>query len=55
MKPSFLFAILVVSADFLFAREPVWVFNNGPDARLISLGQGQLYYEVKGNCTTRSD
>ena len=25
---------------------PVWVFNNGPDTKLISVGQGQLYHEV---------
>jgi hypothetical protein len=30
----------------LLAREPVWIFNNGPDAKLISAGQGQLHYEV---------
>ena len=28
------------------AREPIWIFNNGPDANLISLGQGQLHQEV---------
>lgn len=37
---------MIVSAGFLFAREPVWVFNNGVDAKMISLGQGQLHYEV---------
>jgi hypothetical protein len=46
MKPSLLFVVIVLSAGSLFAREPAWVFNNGPDARLISLGQGQLHYEV---------
>ena len=46
MKQSFLLVILVLSAGSLSAREPVWVFNNGPDAKLISLGQGQLYFEV---------
>ncbi|MDA3925157.1 MAG: hypothetical protein PF904_10715 [Kiritimatiellae bacterium] len=38
--------LLVLSVGFLQAREPVWVFNNGPDAKLISIGQGQLYHEV---------
>ena len=37
---------IIVSAGSLFAREPVWVFNNGPDAKLISLEQGQLYNQV---------
>lgn len=46
MKQSLLFVIFVLSAGFLFAREPVWIFNNGPDAKLISVGQGQLYHEV---------
>ena len=46
MKRSFLLLIIVLSSDLLLAREPVWVFNNGPDAKLISLGQGQLHYEV---------
>ncbi len=46
MKQFLLFLSMIVSAGFLFAREPVWVFNNGPDAKLISLGQGQLQYEV---------
>lgn len=46
MKQSLLVLSIVVSAGSLFAREPVWVFNNGPDAKSISLGQGQLYYEV---------
>ena len=30
----------------LLAREPVWIFNNGPDVRLMSVGQGQLCAEV---------
>lgn len=46
MKPSLLFLSMIVSAGSLFAREPVWVFNNGPDAKLISLGQGQLHHEA---------
>ncbi len=46
MKQSFLFLSIIVSASFLFAREPVWIFNNGLDAELISLGQGQLHHEV---------
>lgn len=46
MKKSLLFLSMIVCAGSLFAREPVWVFNNGPDAKLISLGQGQLHYEV---------
>lgn len=46
MKQSLLFLALIVSAGSLFAREPAWIFNNGPDAKLISLGEGQLHYEV---------
>ncbi len=46
MKPSLLFLCVVACAGSLSAREPVWVFNNGPDAKLISLGQGQLVHEV---------
>jgi len=46
MRPSLLFLSLIASAGSLFAREPVWIFNNGPDAKLISLGQGQLHHEV---------
>ncbi len=38
--------ILVLFAGSLLAREPVWIFNNGPDAKLITLGQGQLHGEV---------
>ena len=41
-----MFLLFVLSAGFLPAGEPVWVFNNGPDAKLISLGQGELYNEV---------
>lgn len=37
---------IIVSTGPSFAREPTWVFNNGPDAKLISLGQGQLHHEV---------
>jgi len=37
---------IILLTSVLPAREPVWVFNNGPDAKLISLGQGQLHYEV---------
>ena len=40
---SFVFMCFAAS---LLAREPAWVFNNGPDADLISLGQGELYHEV---------
>ena len=46
MKPSLLSAIVALSAGSLHGREPAWVFNNGPDAKLISLGQGQLCREV---------
>lgn len=46
MNRSLFMLSLIVSAGSLGAREPVWVFNNGPDAKLISLGQGQLDYEV---------
>ncbi len=45
MKQSFLFLSIILSASSLSAREPAWVFNNGPDAKLISLGQGQLHHE----------
>jgi hypothetical protein len=37
---------LAASGGLLFARPPAWIFNNGPDAKLISLGQGQLHQEV---------
>ena len=46
MKQSLLFLAIIMSASFLIAREPAWVFNNGSDAELISLGQGQLHHEV---------
>ena len=46
MKSSLLFLSIVLSAGSILAREPVWIFNNGPDAKSISLGQGQLYHEV---------
>ncbi len=46
MKQFFLFVSLFLSVSSLPAREPAWVFNNGPDAKLISLGQGQLHHEV---------
>lgn len=36
----------MLCAAALLAREPAWIFNNGPDVRLISLGQGQLCAEV---------
>lgn len=41
-----LFLASALSAGFLQAREPAWIFNNGPDAKLISLGQGQLCREA---------
>jgi hypothetical protein len=34
-----LLLVPALSAGFLQAREPAWIFNNGPDAKLISLGQ----------------
>ncbi len=46
MRTSLLFLSLILSAGSLLAREPAWVFNNGPDAKLLSPGQGQLYCEV---------
>ncbi len=46
MKTPLLLLSVVLSASALFAREPTWIFNNGPDAKLISLGQGQLLHEV---------
>jgi len=42
MKRSLLLLAIVFSAGTLDAREPAWIFNKGPDAKLISLGQGQL-------------
>lgn len=41
----FVLAVAVLAGPLL-ARDPVWVFNHGPDARSISLGQGQLHQEV---------
>lgn len=46
MKQLLVFLSVVVSSGFLFAREPAWVFNNGPDVGLISVGQGELHHEV---------
>lgn len=46
MKQFLLFLSLITPAVILDARDPEWVFNNGPDGALISLGQGQLYREV---------
>jgi hypothetical protein len=46
MKQFLAYLSIVLSASFLPAREPAWVFNNGPDTKLISLGQGQLHDEV---------
>ncbi|MBM4089319.1 MAG: hypothetical protein FJ276_07805 [Planctomycetes bacterium] len=46
MKQILLLMSIIVSAGVLCAREPVWVFNNGPDAGLIVLGEGQLHHEV---------
>lgn len=46
MKQTILFLAFILATGSLFAREPVWVFNNGPDAASISLGQGQLYREA---------
>ena len=46
MKPSLLSALFALSAGTLSAREPTWIFNHGPDAKRISLGQGQLCHEV---------
>ncbi len=46
MKPSFLFLSIVLSAGSLVAREPAWIFNNGPDGTAIALGQGQLLREA---------
>lgn len=47
MKASlYVFVAMVAAAGSLWAREPVWIFNNGPDAKLIVLDQGQLYHEA---------
>lgn len=46
MKLSILFlAVVLLTASSLSAHEPVWIFNNGPDAKSIALGQGQLHFE----------
>jgi hypothetical protein len=37
---------IIISSGSLLAREPMWVFNNGPDAKSISLGHGQLRHET---------
>lgn len=42
---SVLLTCVLLSSN-LSAREPVWVFNNGPDAKLLSLGHGRLLHEV---------
>ena len=46
MKATLPFVLVLLFAGSLEAREPAWVFNNGPDAKSISLGQGQLVHEV---------
>lgn len=46
MKQSLLFLLIIIAAGPLSGREPAWVFNNGSDAELISLGHGQLHHEV---------
>ncbi|MDD4102758.1 MAG: hypothetical protein PHU80_09040 [Kiritimatiellae bacterium] len=46
MKNVVKIAVLVLGASGALAREPVWVFNNGPDAARILIGQGQLGSEV---------
>lgn len=46
MKQFLLYLSIFLHAGYLSAAEPAWVFNNGPDAKLISLGQGQLHHEV---------
>ena len=46
MRHSLFFLSIILSVSSVTAREPAWVFNNGPDATLISLGQGQLHNEV---------
>jgi hypothetical protein len=46
MRQSLLVLSIVLCAGSLFAREPAWVFNHGPDAKRITLGQGQLHEEV---------
>ncbi len=46
MKPLLASLSVLLFASVLSAREPAWVFNNGPDTKLISLGQGSLHGEV---------
>jgi hypothetical protein len=46
MRQSLLVLSIVLCAGSLFAREPAWVFNHGPDAKRITLRQGQLHEEV---------
>lgn len=46
MRKPFPILSIIMFAGSLFARDPAWVFNNGPDAKYISLGQGQLHHEV---------
>ncbi len=43
MQRSLLFLPVVLLTATLTAREPAWIFNKGPDAKLISLDQGQLF------------
>ena len=46
MKASLLFSLSILLVGNLPAADPVWIFNNGPDAKRISMDQGQLYSEV---------
>ena len=46
MKTSLSLLAIPCLATTLLARDPAWIFNNGPDARLISVGHGQLCTEV---------
>ena len=43
MKASLLFSLSIFLAGNLLAADPVWIFNNGPDAIRISMDQVQLY------------
>ncbi len=45
MKQLLLVLSIILTADLLPAREPAWVFNNGPDVKSILLEQGQLHHE----------
>lgn len=45
MNKFILILIAVLSASSLPAREPVWIFNNGPDAKLLAIAQGQLHLD----------